>query len=791
MEKKDNSKINKPKDVTRKNSTEDSLARELQRKKKNKDHATNISYSDLFNISKDLKYKSDIGNDIYDLFPDIKLTIELMVSSIISPNDDLKTNINYKLKDINLPIDLSMIISNTIKSYINKHYDMNEDMFDIIKKSMYIDGSYVKLILPLNTISNLISTYKITDGYESEMTENPISKNMVDSGDILDGFISLTDDFNLINVKDIVKKRNYNSDFDKLIPGFEANDNKVTDELMMLDTVLDTNNNKPLIKTIPFSKIIPIADVNDPSIHYGYLMILDSDGNHIDFDNNNNYTNLDASAEKNILTRANSLIGNKGKASPKLSNIEGLKEDLIIKQLKEKLKMSGIDDSLNQDVFVEVADVLFNRFIESKKSKVLFIPKQLVTYYAHEYNANGTGKPLLEKISVLASMRAITLFVTLLAYVKSSISTTNVEVDIDDDDDDYEATMEKVMTEVMKNRQLNLPIGILKVDDMTDWLHKIGFSFNFNHPGLPDTKVTVTEDKNDIDPINSDLLEKIDKQMIRALGATPEMVENSGDVNFATTIVNNNILFARRTLSYQKVYDKINTEHIKKVLKLDGNLKDTIYSIITDNLTNIKKHLVKNESNKVTLDKIKNVSDGAIQEYVYNSIIENICLELPKPNIEDNTKLEDQYSKFKDKVEDVIDVIFDEESLPDELVGDFSDKIDSLKKLVKTIIIKRWLIDNNYMTEVTSMFTLNNDGMPMMDILDEYSAYVEGIEKTIIPFITNMNKYKEKLNGKLEKTEYEEEEELPEEDVIEDVDDNTTDDIEDTSTEDDDIPDTN
>jgi uncharacterized spore protein YtfJ len=207
------------------------------------------------------------------------------------------------------------------------------------------------------------------------------------------------------------------------------------------------------------------------------------------------------------------------------------------------------------------------------------------------------------------------------------------------------------------------------------------------------------------------------------------------------------------------VYNSINTEHIRKILRLDGNLKDTIYDVITDNISVIKKYIKKNETNKKTITKIENASDEALKLYVYTDIINKIHLELPRPNIEDNTKLEDQFNTFKDKINDVIDIIFDEDALPDEIIGDFSDKIDNLKKLIKTIIIKRWLIDNDYMSEVTNMFTLNNDGIPMMDILDEYSSYVEGIEKTILPFIKKMNTYKEKLNDKLEKAENTEEEE--------------------------------
>jgi len=743
-------KIPEPKDILRSNNAETKLTKALTRKKRNLEHTTSVSYSDLFNIAKDLEYKSDISNDIYDLFPDIKLTIELMVSSIISPNDNLSTNINYSLDSIKLPVDLSIIISNTIKQYVNKHYDLNDDMFEIIKKSMYIDGSYIKVIFPLNSVADLISKYKIKTGYESDIVNKVINKNIINSGEILGNMITVTDDFNIVNIKDITTEKQSENNFNKLLPGFEDNSSEITDELLMLNTTLDNNNSKPLIKNIPHNKIIPIPDKNDPSIHYGYLMLLDSNGNNIDFSNDYNNT-METSMEKSILTRAKDLISNRNNNIPELNNIEDLKEDLITAHLKKKLKLNDIDDSINQDVYVEVADLLLSRFIKNKKSKVLFIPKELVTYYAYEYNSNGTGKPLLEKVSVLASMRAITLFVTLLAYVKSSISTTNVTVDIDEDDDDYESTMEKVMTEVMKNRQLNLPIGILKVDDMTDWLHKIGFSFNFNHPGLPDTKVSISEDKNDIDPVNSDLLEKIDKQMIRALGATPEMVENSGSVDFATTIVNNNILFARRTLSYQKVYDIENTKHIQKILKLDGNLRNTIFDIINDNLSNIKKYVIKNEHNNDTATKIKNVSDEAFKQYIYSNIVNGIKLSLPKPNIEDNTKLEDQYSKFKDKVDDIIDVIFDENALPEELIGDFSDKLDSLKALIKTVIIKRWLIDNDYMSEVTEMFTLNSDGIPMVDMLTEYSSYIESIEKTVLPFIKKTAIYKEKFNDKLSK----------------------------------------
>jgi hypothetical protein len=314
--------------------------------------------------------------------------------------------------------------------------------------------------------------------------------------------------------------------------------------------------------------------------------------------------------------------------------------------------------------------------------------------------------------------------------------------------------MEKIMNEVLKNRQLNLPVGILKVDDLVDWVHKIGFAFNFKHPGLPDVNLTIEEKTADVEPVNSDLKEMIDKEIILSLGLTPEIIDNAFSPDFATTIVANNSLLNKRISKYQQQFDRLITKNIIKQAMVDGLLRRKLEDILKPNIKSIKSYIKKIKHNyNEDVDEIISLPDEMLMEMLIREIIKGIEVTLPKPETKEDDKLADMFEKYKQSVEDMLDTLFSEDAMPEELVGELSGKIENIKQVLKVILIKKWITENGYMEDVATLFSLNEEGKPVLNVIEEYETYLDVFEQSILPFLKLIKKKSEKIDKKLEKIE--------------------------------------
>jgi len=761
---------------------EDPIVKELEKnlaKRNIKEKPTSVTYSDLFRIYKHNKNTSEVNKDILDIFPDLELAKEILVSSIISPNDLLTINFNIKFEDLNLPSDVRLLVTDILRNHIKKEYEFTKKIPKIIEEALFTKGSYGEIIIP----DSFISANKKSIGIGFENIEHVMDTMAKTSIDII-GYKALVKEGRnaLLEVSDnpalLLAEEAYEEALELEIEskltgvalGFEEVNitsgalRREEEPITMLNDY-GNNHGMPLVKKIDTNSIIPITSKNDPSKHFGYFVLLDESGNQITsaFDTElTDYHKDNKSMIDDILGRAKKLVKDKVSRAPTLENIDQLREELVIEKLKSVIQDSklGRVAKLSLEDRSELIDILLNRILTGKKTKLLFVPENLLSYYAFDYRENGTGKSLLERITVLASFRAIIVFVSLLSFIKSSIPITEVNAKLDDDDVDYEKTMEKIMTEVLKNRQVNLPIGILKVDDLVDWVHKIGFSFNFKHPGLPDVDIDINEKTFDVNPVNDDLKEQVDKHITLTLGLTPEMIDNAYSPDFATTVRNNNVLFAKRVSKYQEIFNDQASRNIRKQCTVDGLLKRKLMDVILKSISSIRKQLTKT-AYKEEISVLKHLSDTELAEHVYRQILKSMRVNLPKPESQDNDNLKETFEAYVDSLDSILETMFNSEVIPDELLGEFSDKVENIKNVIKVILIKKWISENGYMEDIASLFSLTDDGKPALNILEEYESYIEVLEKVVMPFLKSMKKKEKKIEKKLEKIENEEDEEEP------------------------------
>ena len=773
-----------------------------------------INTNNLPAISESIKDKILNNETIVKLFPDIELSIQILTSSILAPNDMGSTNLIYLNNDTKIPTEIKIGILDAIKTYISTNYKLEDKLSTIVREAMFTKGAYVEAIIPEAAIDAMINENSTEVSIESFVEKNNNEKKIsilgIEDSDLKysledmnisltkkdnikkevdltlkiseeELMIDITDNFALLgiskklsdNVIDKISTEMYKDEkidkkeenqFEKLFKDMKDVKDKTSVTILTLDQLDKETVGKPLVIKLPVESVIPVHVTGDKSKHLGYFVMLNEKGTPIGRTStvwdagNSDYNNDMAKKAKSVIDKANTAINGFSKSEPTLDDMEDIYSHIITAKIKKRLSGGMLGDlaAIEEDN-TDVYRVMMTRMLKKQKTKLLFIPSELVSYYAFKYRDNGTGESLLETITVLSSIRAILLFARIMANVKNSVTTTEVNATLDEQDVDPSKTMTRIISEVMKNRQTQLPIGVTRVEDLVDWTRKVGYKFNFKHPDLPEMDITSNETNSSKVVPDAAIDEEIRKQILMAFALPPKAVEDGYDSDFATTIVQSNILFTKRVVAHQDTLLPLITDHVKKLIKNDRNLYDLIQDNINENMTMIKKYIKKSTLNK-DFD-FKKINETNLAKWLTNEYINTLEVELPRIEETKTDNMKEAFNAYKTSLDDVVDMFLGSDSVPNSLVGVLGDKLEDVKFAIKNSLLRKWMSDNNYMEDFLKATSLDPDNKPMLDIYSEFNVYIDGLADIIKPFLEELNKRKEVNDADLNKIDGDNEEE--------------------------------
>lgn len=781
----------------------------------------------LPNLTNDIKNKLLNNENIISLFPDIELVIQIITSSVLAPNDMVNNCIVYNIPEINLPISLKDSIKKVISNHIDVNYKLESNLSKILRESLFVKGAYVEAIIPEAAVDEIIngipsdgqiSVENFNKTFKSSIKNNTLgifkdsvtdvkistedfSETVITSLDKTKNvtfenfYFDISDNVGYIVENDLKQKtvpvtvkENLNkyhkrkfisteAKKDEVIPDneldklFKLMNSEVPETTVLVKSVKNTYRKsigKPLVMKLPVESVIPVHVINNPDKHLGYFIVLDDNGAPIKMDemviDHNDYTNFKAQESKfNLVTKANNNLTTMTKKDIKIENLEEVYNAVLDKAIKDKLSKSIYDDLADIRDSGDVYRVMFSRALKAKKTRLVYLPKELVSYYSFEHRDNGTGKSLLEKTQMLFSIRSIVLFSKIMSYIKNAIVVTKVTATLDDDDIDPNTTMEKIISESLKTRQTLLPIGLNKIDELTDWAHKVGFRYNFKHPSLPNMELDLSDENRSMAVPDSELEDEIKKILYMAFGLTPEIVESGYSSDFATTVKAKNLLFAKRVTQIQDMFTPQISDHVKMILENDMSLQEKIYKLIKASYKETKKALKtqltdKNEDESdAILESILNKEDKVI-EFIMDKIITEIYISIPSTEMTEAAAMKTAFDSYNSLLKDYIDDLISNDSMPEELVGALGGKLDLVKSAIKSTLIRKWMADNNYVPEFSEFITLNSEGKPVFDILDEHNAFIESLSTSVSEFLIKNKEIKKEHNAKWIEATTEEEE---------------------------------
>ena len=779
----------------------------------------NLNTSQFSAVNSSISERMGDSENIMQLFPDLELSAQILISSILSPKDMTSTDILYKVSEPVMSVDVMMQTLKVVEDTINNHYKFKTILPDILREALFISGAYVKVVIPESSIDAIINSnlYPAVEGlnittesidsilkrpslgilgnakpengrgdkfsFESFKTETYDAKlyipNNIGTEQARNDFsklIEVTDNFKHIHLPGLISKlrqarvssivnrvategitnpehqRYTFKDIEQMF--YKKADTKEVPfvSVKTRDQTIRSSVGRPLELKLPTEATIPVYIPGDPKAHVGYFIVLDEEGNPITYESckeaMSQVSNIDdkTNSISSMLTQkaAYNLLGT-SRHGINMSNKTDIYMSIIESDLLARLKNGVTGSKLEIARQTEVYQIMMARTLAGQYTRLLYLPAELVSYFALKFHPNGTGKSLLDDLKVLTSLRAILLFAKVMATAKNSINITHVNMTLDPNDPDPQKTIEMSINEVMKMRQQYFPLGINSPIDLVNWVQRAGFEFTFEgHPGLPQTKFDFESKSFQHQLPDSELEDTLRKQTIMALGLSPETVDNGFNSEFATTVISNNILLSKRVMQFQEQLTPIMTDYAKKILLNDFTLRKEIYDIIEENLSTIDKYLTQEEI------QLKDADQHKFINYIIDKLAERLELDLPKPDIttvETQTAAFDQYLEALDKS---LDFWISSEFMTSEVAGEFSNSVDAIRSNMRAYFVRKWMAENGYMSELADMISTDDEGDPVINLYDMTKEHIQGLMTSALKFMESIKKTKEAADKDIE-----------------------------------------
>lgn len=776
----------------------------------NNNHSNeNLDNTDFFSSTSVSSYSSDIirkNKDILELFPDIELAIKIRIASILSPNNMDDEDSKIRLKDNSATSLVNAQIANIVKTYISNKLDLEKIVFE----ARFTNGAYISAIIPEPLLDKIISNavvgtenenidtsrldkkennknnfslgiFKNTTindngfltGFESDLkvtlkeeTKNNISKYLGLDDLISDNFFSIKSTTSALEsanklIKDKLKvlKTPSNKLTDADINSVFSKLKKNREEFMVMPAVASSSSKGTALEIkLPVSSCIPIYPSGEPNNHIGYFILINpltgtpiqddefarrKEAYQRDFNGLNSGGNA---AMQNVLDSIQS--PSIGKDSPKITDIDKIYNKLLDFKIKSVLKDSLYGDIVDIDITSnEAYRVMLSRTLESKQTKMIFIPKELVSYIAFDYRENGTGKSILEKLDFFANARATVFFTNIMAKINNSMSNTLVNAEIDENHPNPKQARIHIMSEILKSRGSLYPSNMLKFSELEEWSKYAGMQFNIKHSQFGNTEIEITESDIQKKEVDTELEDTINGYIYYTIGVTKEQIESARSEDFAIAVASRNKMNAKRTRTEQNILCPQISELIQRMVRYDSVTYEHIRNVVKENYKDLKDRYLEDEIGEKQAEKETQNEDGAI-DYITDCLIEDVEFFLPKPEVTDDTTTATQFTNFKDNLGTVLESLLTDDSIAEATFGDLNASKDDIIKIIKFSATLDYLRNNNHMNYLVDMFTLDKEEKALVNPIDEYMTMMKAIGNSILEVKEKLGKDALKINDK-------------------------------------------
>lgn len=459
--------------------------------------------------------------------------------------------------------------------------------------------------------------------------------------------------------------------------------------LLTLNPETTESIGNPVVYELPPESVVPLFTPGAPNDHIGYFIAIDEFGNPIHVTQEGTTTDLSDSRRINPAALYKSFgfdstyhtQGNQSKTQQTALMVH-IYQTIIEAHLNNRLKDSGFDNvyiGSNENVY----RCMFARYMQLRKTRLLFVPRDLMTYFCFKYNENGTGRSKLEDIKFILSLKITILVCRIMASMNAAINRRKITVNFDPKMGDPIAYMEMIKKEAIDKAIVNFSY------DPTDITRTLAQrSLTVEAHGIPGAEnFSISQDANEHRSNHPDetLNDDLNNLMILALDVPPSAMNMLNENEFSRSVATNNLFFSRRMAAYQKIVCRMMARHVQIYTTMSQTLKDEIRKILHQGDGKDKTVSLAEGAPEAVL-----AGDAANKTRVFSidekliDVIQHIQASLPAPSIAPNKTELDEFDALVTSLGTTLDAVFDNDLASD-------DPIPLIRSLVKSDILREYM----------------------------------------------------------------------------------------------------
>lgn len=530
----------------------------------------------------------------------------------------------------------------------------------------------------------------------------------------------------------------------------------------------------PLVMTLPTECVIPVHVPSNPEEHLGYFLLLDEHGNPLTKATESDYytdmaTNVSANKEmvsQLIQTTKRNVEGTGQPAAmarqEEIDQLERIYGELVEKELQARLQNGAYGPNVAVSRPQEIYRIMLARALAKMRTQVVYLPAEMLTYIAFDYNRYGVGVSLLQTSKIIGGMRAMLLFANTMAAVKNSVGRTQLNITLDPNDPDPTTTVEFLMHEYAKTRQGTYPLGASNPLDIISFLQNAAVEVTVSgNAAYPETKLEVEDKQSNRAKPDPELEKSLRDRHLMSMGLSPETVDAGANAEFAASILNNNLLLTKRVLVIQRVFVAFLAEFIQKYTLASGALLDELRDVIRDNHDKLTKDQVRIQERAVdaaeatqgqtrapvaeaepeneseTQQNEEGLEEVGIDAILFD-FIQAIRVSLPSPDtatLDNQMKAFDAYVEALDKA---IKAYLDPEFLSGTEMGELQEVLPTTIAAVRSYYIRQWLRNNNVMPELDDLTTFSDEDGPAFNLMEANKSHIEALRKSVAEYMERL-----------------------------------------------------
>ena len=498
----------------------------------------------------------------------------------------------------------------------------------------------------------------------------------------------------------------------------------------------------PLSLHLPMESVIPVFEHGRPHEHIGYFILTDQNGYPVSSDTTRdfysemqtNFKSSNAGGENTseILRLTREAMGGQSNQNEfTIDSIQKTYAAIMTNELHNRLRNGMYTQELDISLTKEIQRVMLYRSWKAKHTQLIFVPVELITYMAFDYDHNGIGETLISRSKIIATMRSTLLTADVIGGMRNAVGRKRVRITLDPDDTDPEQTVNNIQSNLMESAFRSFPLAAPDPAQAQDHLLRSGFDFeiNTNGAGYGETKVEFDDYNTNVNAGNPELQDRLRRMHISGMGIPPEKVDPMSTPDFAVSVVQNDLVLSRRVKEKQKAL----CSHITKFIKVFTNNS----SILMNELIRI----VSANGSMLVGAELRDLTPVEVVE----EFIAALEVSLPAP---DDTQYERQIEtleKYERLLTTALESYITSDLFPDEYLK-IPGLADKTITQIKAYFLRQFMSRNNILPELNVLMEMDGD-KPSFNILDWLATQQESLGAAILNYAKVLaNKEKRLVN---------------------------------------------